>query len=494
MSKINVSGKNSTKTTNYEAGEAYTLSPKAELLHLASTWLFREPKFYSDAFKHEDKVKESIKKVSKKDAEFILKLANYLRNEQYLRTASTYLLVSAANEPCLKGTPSVQKYTPKIIKRADEITEALAMHQEIFRTDGQKGFPNSLKRGIRDAFRNFDEYQFAKYNRKGLVTFKDAIMITHPKHPSGIIKKILDDNLQIPYTWETELSKKGNTKEVWEQLIDSGKLPYMALLRNLRNILNAKVSLNHIEKVASYISSPEAVKKSKQFPFRFLSAYKELEEVPFSTKLLNAVEKALEISFSNIPKLPGKTFIASDVSGSMSWTSISKHSKIVPAEIGLVLSAGLNKFTEESAYGLFADTFKIIQPNKDSGILQTVRYLSKINVGGSTNGWKAINWLNTTKTHVDRIFIFTDCQLYDNTGYFFYNENTVRSELNKYKQNINPNVKTYVIDLTGYGTVNFPESDNSVAEISGWSEKIFKFVEMSEKDTNAQIKYIEDNF
>ena len=44
--------------------------------------------------------------------------------------------------------------------------------------------------------------------------------------------------IPTPTTWETELSHSGNLPEVWEKLIHSRSgIPYMALLRNLRNII-----------------------------------------------------------------------------------------------------------------------------------------------------------------------------------------------------------------------------------------------------------------
>uniref|UniRef100_F7D8W7 Telomerase associated protein 1 n=1 Tax=Ornithorhynchus anatinus TaxID=9258 RepID=F7D8W7_ORNAN len=53
--------------------------------------------------------------------------------------------------------------------------------------------------------------------------------------------------LPLPDTWERELSLHGNTGPSWERIIDSGQLPYMALLRNLRNVLRAGVSARHHE-------------------------------------------------------------------------------------------------------------------------------------------------------------------------------------------------------------------------------------------------------
>lgn len=40
--------------------------------------------------------------------------------------------------------------------------------------------------------------------------------------------------LPTPETWETLLSEKGNKSSTWEELIEHKKLPFMAMLRNLR--------------------------------------------------------------------------------------------------------------------------------------------------------------------------------------------------------------------------------------------------------------------
>merc|ERR1712050_659165 len=51
--------------------------------------------------------------------------------------------------------------------------------------------------------------------------------------------------LKVPLTFQTQLSKEGNSKESWEKLIDEKGLPFMAMLRNLRNILSANISDSH---------------------------------------------------------------------------------------------------------------------------------------------------------------------------------------------------------------------------------------------------------
>lgn len=104
--------------------------------------------------------------------------------------------------------------------------------------------------------------------------FRDVLRITHPKPKTEeidiLFKKILNGQLKVPYTWEIELSKRGNKKEVWDELISSGKVGYMALLRNLRNIVKCGADL---KPVLDQLSDPERVRKSRRLPFIFYSAY-----------------------------------------------------------------------------------------------------------------------------------------------------------------------------------------------------------------------------
>lgn len=46
--------------------------------------------------------------------------------------------------------------------------------------------------------------------------------------------------LKTAITWETQVSARGNKAEVWEDLLDQNSLPFMAMLRNLRNLLHVR--------------------------------------------------------------------------------------------------------------------------------------------------------------------------------------------------------------------------------------------------------------
>jgi hypothetical protein len=49
----------------------------------------------------------------------------------------------------------------------------------------------------------------------------------------------------------------------------------------------------------------------------------------------------------------------------------------------------------------------------------------------------------------------------------------------------------YSVDLSGYGTVTFPPGNLRNILLSGWSDKILRFIDMYEKDRKRQIDEIE---
>nr|XP_014699987.2 telomerase protein component 1 isoform X2 [Equus asinus] len=106
--------------------------------------------------------------------------------------------------------------------------------------------------------------------------------------------------LSQPETWERELSLRGNKASVWEELIDNGKLPFMAMLRNLCNLLRVGISPRHHELVLQRLQHAKSVIHSRQFPFRFLNAHDSISDLeaqlknkalpfPSNTKLMRQI-------------------------------------------------------------------------------------------------------------------------------------------------------------------------------------------------------------
>ena len=455
MSKFNSTTKGSTKTINYDGLSAYTQFPEKELYLMVCNSLL-ENKFYE---KKEDQMIRLIDLIKKVDKEFLCNLIIYVREKMYLRSITHVLVVELAR--LHKGLAS--DVIERVCKRPDDMTEILAYQLQKY----GKPIPNQIKKGLANAFLKFDEYQLQKYNAQKVVKLKDILFLCHVKG-NELTKKLIEDKLETPYTWETEISDKGNKKEVWDELVDSGKLGFMALLRNLRNILDV-CNGSTVVKVIERLQNKEEVEKSKQLPFRFWSAYRELQENnnPMTSLVLGSLDVACGYSAKNL-KLSGVSFVASDVSGSMQQC-ISERSKVQYIDIGLVMQGIAKKISPMSITGIFGDDFKIKNYPVGSVFSPVLNYREG-EVGYSTNGYKCIEYLNDNNLKVDNILLFTDCEMYGGS---------IQSELQKYKTNINKDVKVFIFNLAGYSTVQFPE--NSVYEIGGWSDKVFDYIEAVDK-------------
>ena len=492
-------------------GQGFKMTPEMELYASVCASVLT-PQYYTPNTNNQiNKIKTLIRKV---DPVFVAQLAVYAREQMYLRTIPMVLTVELAK--CHKGDNLLRRLAGRVIQRADEITELLAYYVKANNLQSKfvesKGghnvekkiykLSNQLRKGVADAFFKFDEYQFAKYNRAGEIKLRDALFLTHPKPRTDaqrlLFEKIAQDNLSTPYTWETQLSKAGqkgqDKKSVWEELILSGRMNYMAMIRNLRNFLDTGVSDIVLNKVADRISNPDEVRKSKQLPFRFLSAYRSIGGGPFSRWgwadndaqnnsvftpiLLEALEKAVKISIENIPMLVNQdVLVAADVSGSMQ-TPISERSSVQNFDIGLLLGMLVQSKTNNSVFGIFGDTWK---PLTDISVHNVLAATNEVHgregeVGYQTHGYKVLDWAIHNKRKFSRILFFTDGQMYGYSN----DLKTIDKKWKEYKSTVNPDAKLYLFNLGSYGQTPIDLKPNNTHLITGWSDKIFTVMDSIE--------------
>ena len=487
----------STATTNHEGGLAFEMDAKMKLVTetLAS---FVEGKFYTDKNISQQEFTKTVREVLKFDPEFVLKLAVYARKVMHLRSIPLFLLNEYANSGA--SVYGARKYVPACIERADEITELLSLSMHTRLTDPEKRFRGKkasmfILKGLAPAFNAFDSYQFSKY--KGLdseVSMKDALLLAHPipkdKEQQAIFDQIVNGTLAPPETWEVAISEHGASKESWEAILP--KMGYMAVLRNLNNFIKHGVSL---ELVLNKLTDPVAIRKSKQYPFRFYSAYKTIKDTDYSSDvdrryiqaILDGLEKAIAISAESIPKIPGRSLVLVDVSGSMSWGNISKHSKMTPADIAGMFGAISSKICDNADVIVFATEFGKVRFEKNQGILKRMELISRADVGGGTEAYKPVDYARKIRSKYDRIFLFSDMQCYDARGGF----NSFARSFYGYQREVN-NTYLYTIDLTGYGTAQVPQDNDKVLMLAGFSEKLFEFIPSFESDRLTLVQEIEN--
>ena len=450
------------KTTNREGHAAYGMTDKARLVTQVLTSFFNEKKFYGD---NTPEMVENIQRVIKADPDFVSRLAVFARREFNMRTVAHVLTAYLAHEPA--GKPYVRNTIKGICLRGDDATELMAFYLSTF----GKPIPNSLRKGIEDVFSTFDEYTLAKYKGEGKsVKMRDLLCLCRPapkdEAQSDMWKRLLEGKLETPVTWETQLSANGNNKQTWESLIGSGKVGYMALLRNLRNIINAKP--RNIEKVWKTIENPVAVRKSKQLPFRFLSAYREIGNA--GSRALDALENAVDASVENMPHLPGTTVIAVDVSGSMSST-VSAKSTVRCCEIGMMLGLLANRICDNSIFYEFDNSIEQRPISRRNGILYMATHEAKAR--GGTNMFLPFKKMLDDRVKADRVIIISDNECNDGWS------TPVQTLADNYRRNTGNNIWVHAIDLQGYGTQQFHGAKTNI--IAGWSEKVFNFILLAEQ-------------
>jgi len=471
------------KTINKEGGGAYDLPLKERFVSQLMTSLYREPKFYGD---NTDDLIRDAKELIGKEPAFVAKAAIYARNVMQLRTIPTVMCGLLALDA--KGRPLVRRTINMVCTRPDQLTELVAFLEQGNTFSLAKKI-KQVRLALADVLGTFDEHRLAKYNRAGKVKLRDILLISHAKpidaEQAALWKRLLDDKLEVPITWETQVSGKGNTAEVWDALIAEKKLPYMAALRNLRNIIESGAT--KLDDILAMIANPEAVKRSRQLPFRFYTAYRELSGIPTARPALKAISDALTYSIANLPEIGGLTMIAADNSGSMQ-SPLSSMGKANYIDVANLMSALMARLSKNAITSVFGEQFAIVTDDGISSPIAIAERFASTQVGSSTNGWLVPDWLMKQGLKVDRVIFFTDCQLW-NSRQGYNRPADLQKFWSAYKK-IAPDAWLHIVDLNGSGTTP-AVLQGKVNLIAGWSENVLSFIKTVEEGTGSPIDAIE---
>ncbi|TFJ99854.1 vimentin-type intermediate filament-associated coiled-coil protein [Platysternon megacephalum] len=247
--------------------------PWLALVNLACCSLVEGPDLGAPNDPTRGRLVELCEELAQLEPEFILKVALYTRQELNIRGTANFLLALAAWLPPCR--PHLRRYLCATLQLPSDWTQVVALFQSLAGAGRPLApLPRCLRTGLADKFQQFDAYQLAKYP-SDLSSFSRS-HLPGPWDPARAGTRM---KLPQPQTWDRQLSQRGNKAAVWEELIDSGKLPFMAMLRNLRNIIRAGVSERHHQRVLSRLQNKESVIRSRQFPFRFLAANKVIQDM-----------------------------------------------------------------------------------------------------------------------------------------------------------------------------------------------------------------------
>jgi hypothetical protein len=494
-------------TLSHEGGAAYSLDVKSELFTLAVTNLVGETTFYEAASDRDARYRSLVRSATIADLAWVAGFVRWLRHEAFMRSAS----VVAAAEYVAAGGPNGRAVIDSALSRPDEPGELLGYW---LATHGRR-IPKPIKRGLGDAARRlYNERAVLKYDTPSHgVRFADVLELAHVKPRAdwqrALFRYTLDSRHNRPdistvgldtlglartvdrieradrrgalrdfgpqmladagYTWERlgGWLPDGMDAEAWETVIPS--MGYMALLRNLRNFEKAKVSKVTLRKVADRLADPEQVARSRQFPFRFWTAFRELDAIG-SVTFGPALEAALELATRNVPELKGRTLVMVDTSGSME-AAISGRSSVPRVEVAAMFGAAVAARSDVTVWA-YASRAGRMRPS--ASVLGATRDMARI-VGQfdhGTNTWPSTAEAIRKDGPFDRVIVFSDLQ--DHAHGWGCGGGSAPA-----------GIPTYVWDLAGYGKANVDTSKSGHYLLGGFSDASFRLVPLLEAGRTA---------
>ncbi|MEU5314645.1 TROVE domain-containing protein [Streptomyces sp. NPDC021562] len=495
----------------FQGGRGQERDKRSELFLLAVSTLVSQQTFYESGADRDDRFARLVRELAVTDAAWTAGLLGWLRGEGNLRTASLVGAAEYVHARLAVGAtdgPSNREVVASVLQRPDEPGELLAYWTATY----GRAVPKPVKRGIADAVRRlYHGRSLLKYDTaaKGY-RFGDILNLVHaapdPDKPwqGDLFRYALDRRhhpdtavppcsspvlaahralMALPVerrravvtgpggaerlaaaglTWEALAGwlQGPMDRAAWEAVIPS--MGTMALVRNLRNFDEAGVSDEVAAEVAARISDPSEVARSRQFPFRYLAAYRHAPSLRWSYPL----ERALGHSLAQVPALPGRTLVLVDRSFSMFSARLSDRSDLTWADAAAVFGTALALRAADADLVEFGTTSRRLHCERGESVLKVLDRFGEL---GGTDTTSAI------RSHYrgqDRVLIVTDEQY----AYHRHGDPT---------QQVPAHVPVYTWNLAGYRAGHGPSGKRNRHTFGGLSDAAFRMVPLLEAAQDA---------
>lgn len=487
MSKFNTNKTASeTPVSSYEGGTVYERKLEDEWQNMLFSSVL-EDGYYESAATQTDRYIDLTRQMADKYGEdFVAKAAVFSRNVLGLRSISA-LTAALLNSRRFEGK---RGFYASYFHRPDDVAEVFAAVKTL---DDKRS--HGLIRGAADYVSGLDDYRLGKYQMRGKeFNLLDLVNLTHAH--SDAIDRLKASTLRTPDTWEVAISAAENEDtraREWIRLVEEGKLGYLALIRNLRNIVKAAATLYDVPKsnawladeLALRICDKTAIERSLVYPHQIYAAWVALQiaQMACPASVEQALETAFIASLVNMPAFDGTTAVIVDVSGSMQQT-FSKFSSLSILQISAVFAAAflmLNPTTQVVKFGSAAklcdyanlrlSPFRLIEAISDNE-----------GMGYSTNITAAFDAINVP---ADRILLFSDMQVMDASydDYYSCYVPDCRSGFDAYrafKRRCACAPHIYSFDLGNYHSQLTPPKTGDISYITTLNDKVFRIAKMQE--------------
>lgn len=465
--------------------------------------------------------------------EFLARAVVYAREQGFMRTLPVLGLVVLSGGHG-RTRALFEAAFPRVIRTPDDLRAFVALCRSGV-IAGRKGLGGMAQDAVRAHLDTTSEYHAVKYGSAASreVTLRDVIRMAHPRPSTpataerfgwlvGGAEKLGSDPALNPRIRAFEALKRATTEDEAITLIREGGLPfevvvpsvkamtpriwsellrqapYMNLLRMLATFTRHGVFADeaNVRYAAQRLTDQRAIERSMVLPFRFFDAWRRYGETEgHDSRIADGIRVALERSFVNLPSLGDRTVcIGTDVSGSMSYGTISDKSSTRYIDIAGIFTGALLRRIEGRVIPLPFDT----EVHPDCGlsgrddILVTAEKVSRFEGGGTAVG-APVEYLLQRKLKVDTFIGITDSEdwAYGNRGFGYGCSASFIDLWRRYRIEVAPEAQAFLVTIAPYRDALAPSGERGVHFISGWSDRVPGYIAKTLTAGGSQVAEIE---
>ncbi len=425
-------------------------------------------------------------------------------------STSIWALVLLSMDESVAAKTAFQAIFPQVVRTASHFYEWMSYTKSV------RGFGKIVREAGKNWLAQGDTkalaYQLLKYQQRHGFSNRDALRLFHVKPQTEdrdlLFQWVLKGWETLPeqppaaalsqiwwYEWlkrNPNSAKEAITKgrlthemaapvskmdrDAWQLLFED--MPIGALLRNLgslteigvlAHVKGQKSATKNLDRVANILTDKERLKKGRIHPIDILKAlktYKSGGKLGKSTKtwtptprIIDILDKALELSFDAIAPT-GKVFMhAVDISGSMSSYTVSSIN-LTCCEIATTMALASAKAERNYMIRGFSTKFIDLGIDRSDSFSSAIKKASNQNFGG-TDASSAFDWMIKHNFYADVICLWTDCESWAGSKH-------PTQALAEYRQKVNPDAKAIYISLVPNNITLVDPKDPNSWDIAGF--------------------------
>ncbi len=479
-----------TDTLNNENVPAYEFRAEHALAQYALTGTLHNT-FYARADIQLERILALSKQVS---TTYLADLALHARTRGFMKDCPALLLAIVAK----RSTSELERVFFQVIDNV----KMLRNFVQIIRSGqvGSRSFGSATKKLIERWLVMRSSEALFRQSAGNKPSFVDVIRMIHPKPETPERNAFYGYLLGKPYQHrhlpklvrEYESFKAGKRKQppaIDFQLLSHLKLDesqWQGIAKNAgwqTTRMNLNTFLRHgvfndrglVHIIANRLRDPELIAHAKVFPYQLMATYKSADS-SLPHEVQDALHDALELSLQNLPKLPGKVVVCTDISGSMQdpITGYRKGStsKIRCVDVAALVSAAILRLNPDAQIIPFEEKVQSVRLEPRDSVFTNADRLAALPSGG-TNCSAALTYLNQNNINADLVIFLSDNESWvdarDAKGTeMLLQWNTLSRRC--------PKAKLVCIDLTPNETSQVPNRQD-ILNIGGFSDNVFKVID-----------------